>query len=67
MPHYLLSVPKPLDSSRRKKKKQRITVPMKCLERSMVQCEKYLTFLNHEDIDQPVEVHFTTLCWLLRP
>ena len=31
-------------------------VPMKCLDRAIVQCEKYLTFRNHEDIDQPVEV-----------
>jgi len=31
-------------------------VPMKCLDRAIVQCEKYLTFRNHDDIDQPVEV-----------
>lgn len=54
---YLIvfTVAKPLDSSRKKKKK-RIIVPQKCLDRAMIQCEKYLTFRSHDDIDQPTEV-----------
>jgi len=52
-----------LDTTRSKKstKKKKMIVPMKCLDRAIVQCEKvqcekYLTFRNHDDIDQPVEV-----------
>lgn len=53
-----ISVIRSLDTSRSKKstKKKKVIVPQKCLDRAIVQCEKYLTFRNHDDIDQPTEV-----------
>ncbi|XP_052214248.1 tubulin glycylase 3B-like isoform X4 [Dreissena polymorpha] len=54
---YIYTVIRSLDSSRKQKanKKKRMVVPQQCLDRALIQCEKYLIFRNHDDIDQSVE------------
>ncbi|KAL3852340.1 hypothetical protein ACJMK2_015997 [Sinanodonta woodiana] len=41
----------------KKRKKKRVIVPLKCLDRAIGQCEKYLMQCDHDDIDEMNELY----------
>ena len=48
-----------------KKKKKRVLVPLRILETAVLQCERFLSEREHEDIDRQEEVMRLTHCMLL--